>query len=267
MDPVNRLIYSAHSYWDKDYQNWTTNWKFDGTYASYTQEGGYPEMGADLIADFIGWLQERGYHGHIGEFGVPKDDTRWNTVLDKALSTMQSAGLCATYWAGGPRWSNYPLSCEPTSNYTVDAAQMSVLQNYRGATFASWKSNYFSPLQLADPVVSGILASPAGDGVGNLLDYAFGLNPTIAYTSASASQVALAANQLTITFPRNKSASDLTYSVEVSGNLQTWNSGSGYTSPPVVLSDDGFTQTIQTKDLILSSSNSHRFIRLRVTNP
>ncbi len=267
VDPVDRVIYSAHSYWDKGYQNWSTNWKFDGTYASYTQEGGYPEMGADLISDFIGWIKERGYHGHIGEFGVPKNDTRWNVVLDKALGAMQSAGLSGTYWAGGPWWGTYPISCEPTGDFTVDAPQTSVLQNYNGATFDSWRSFFFTPAQLADPSTSGPLASPIGSGVSNLLSYASGVNPTFSNNQSAFPRAALADGNLTLTYIRNKSAGDIILVAEVSGDLQTWNSGPAFTSAPLVIADDGFLQTLQVKDLAPSTSGGPRYIRLRVTNP
>ena len=267
VDPVDRVIYSAHSYWDKGYQNWSTNWKFDGTYASYTQEGGYPEMGADLISDFIGWLKERGYHGHIGEFGVPKNDARWNVVLDKALGAMQSAGLSGTYWAGGPWWGTYPISCEPAGDFTVDAPQMSVLQNYTGATFDSWRSFFFTPTQLADPSTSGPLASPIGSGVSNLLSYASGVNPTLAGIQSALPRATLENGNLTLTYIRNKSAGDIILVAEVSGDLQTWNSGPAYTSSPLVIDDDGFLQTIQVKDLVPSTSGAPRYIRLRITNP
>jgi hypothetical protein len=40
-------------------------------------------------------------------------------------------------------------------------------------TFAQWSTTQFNSTQLADPMVSGPLATPAGDGVSNLLKYAF----------------------------------------------------------------------------------------------
>ncbi len=267
VDPVDRVIYSAHSYWDKGYQNWSTNWKFDGTYGTYEQEGGYPEMGADLMANFINWLKERGYHGHIGEFGVPKNDVRWNAVLEEGLKAIQAGGLSATYWAGGPRWGNYPICCEPTANFTVDAPQMSALQKFKGATFSSWKSTYFTDSQLADPAMSGALASPAGDGIANLMNYASGLNPMLSNVQTSVSEAAIVGGYLTMTYVRNRSASDVNLVAEVSSDLKNWYSGSAHMSAPVVLVDDGFLQSVQVKDLTPSSSGAPRYIRLRVTNP
>jgi autotransporter-associated beta strand protein len=264
VDPVGRLIYSAHSYWDSN---------DSGTYsASYTSQGAYPTLGNDRVAPFLQWLGTMPHaHGHIGEFGVPNtnatNSAQWNVVLNNFLGTIQAAGLSATYWAGGPWWGSYILSCEPTNNFTTDAAQMSVLQNYTGAIFSSWEANYFSSAGLANATVSGASANPTGDGVCNLLDYAFGLSPAIFNGPSVLPEVQLQNGQLSLTYVRNKSASDLTFTVEVSGDMKTWSSGTTYTTAPTILGDNGFLQTIQVTDLTLATRNSRRFIRLKVTGP
>jgi len=121
-DPVGRLLYEAHCYFDNDNS---------GTYdSSYDGEGAYPMIGVDRVAEFVGWLQERGAKGFIGEYGVPGNDSRWLTVLDNFLAYLDANGVSGTYWAGGPWWGSYALSCEPTSNFTVDKPQMAVLKDY-----------------------------------------------------------------------------------------------------------------------------------------
>lgn len=122
IDPVGRLIYEAHCYFDDNHS---------GTYdQSYDGEGAYPMIGVDRVTEFVEWLQERGAKGFIGEYGVPGDDARWNTVLDNFLAYLDANGVSGTYWAGGPWWGNYSLSCEPTNNFTTDRPQMSVLEQY-----------------------------------------------------------------------------------------------------------------------------------------
>ncbi|MFH1496457.1 MAG: glycoside hydrolase family 5 protein [Verrucomicrobiota bacterium] len=121
-DPVGRLIYEAHCYFDNN---------LSGTYdQSYDGEGAYPMIGVDRVKEFVEWLQETGNKGFIGEYGVPGNDSRWLTVLDNFLAYLDANGVSGTYWAGGPWWGSYPLSCEPTSNYTVDKPQMSILEDY-----------------------------------------------------------------------------------------------------------------------------------------
>jgi endoglucanase len=123
-DPVGRLIYEAHCYFDND-NSGTYNQSYDG-------EGAYPEVGVDRVREFVEWLEERGARGFIGEYGVPGNDPRWLTVLDNFLAYIQAHGLSGTYWAGGPWWGSYALSCEPTNNFTADRPQMSVLEDYTG---------------------------------------------------------------------------------------------------------------------------------------
>ncbi len=121
-DPVGRLIYEAHCYFDNN---------LSGTYdQSYDGEGAYPMIGVDRVKEFVEWLQETGNKGLIGEYGVPGNDSRWNTVLDNFLAYLDANGVSGTYWAGGPWWGSYPLSCEPTSNFTVDKPQMTILEDY-----------------------------------------------------------------------------------------------------------------------------------------
>lgn len=121
-DPANNIIYEAHCYFDGN---------SSGTYAqTYDQQGAYPEIGVDRVRPFITWLQQRNAKGLIGEYGVPNNDARWNTILDKFLTHLRDNSVAGTYWAGGPWWGTYPLSCEPTSNFTIDASQMSVLSKY-----------------------------------------------------------------------------------------------------------------------------------------
>jgi len=62
------------------------------------------------------------------------------------------------------------------------------------------------------------------------------------------------------------SAIDLTYIVEVSNDLNTWNSGAGYTTTLSVTTNPGnATQTVVVQSLSpINSSNPHTFMRLKV---
>ncbi|MDD5261219.1 MAG: putative Ig domain-containing protein [Methylacidiphilales bacterium] len=158
-----------------------------------------------------------------------------------------------------------------TSSVTISATNMigtgsaTLALNSLPASFATWKAAWFTTAQLSDPTVSGDLANPSGDGICNLLDYAFNLDPTPHNSALFLPQPTEQGGFLALTYTVNKSVGDLVYLVEVSGDLQNWNSGPVYTSSPVVLSDNGVTQTVQVTDLTSTSAASRRFIRLRVT--
>jgi aryl-phospho-beta-D-glucosidase BglC (GH1 family) len=121
-DPLDRIIFSAHSYWSDA-----------GTdvYKSYDLENGAnPQMGVENVTPFVTWLKKYGFKGYVGEYGVPNDDPRWNVVLENFLAYLDAEGVSGTYWAGGAWYGGSAISCHPSSNYTVDRAVMSVLQNH-----------------------------------------------------------------------------------------------------------------------------------------
>ena len=134
-DPAGKLIYQAHSYWDRRFEDAAAvNYKFDGNYGTYEQEGGYPNMGIDLAAPFVHWLRLRKAWGIIGEFGVPMNvaspDPGWGVMLDNFLQYARDNGVSTTYWSGGGGWTpTYPLLCA-VGKPPVDAASMAALQSH-----------------------------------------------------------------------------------------------------------------------------------------
>jgi len=120
-DPVGRLMFSAHSYWSD---------KGTDEYKTYDAEAADPQMGVTNVKPFVDWLKKYGFKGYVGEYGVPNDDPRWNVALENFLDYLDAEGISGTYWAAGAWYSGNPISCQPSSNYTVDRAVMSVLQTH-----------------------------------------------------------------------------------------------------------------------------------------
>jgi hypothetical protein len=189
--------------------------------------------------------------------------TRYNASgLPSGLTVSTGNGLISgTASATG----TIPVTISAANASGTGSATLTMILLPSATNFAAWESTCFTQAQLNTPSVSGYLANPSGDGICNLLDYAFDLNPTVHNGPSSLPHATVNGGYLALTYLVNKSAGDLAYSVEVSGDLQTWNSGSGYTSSPVVLSDNGVTQTVQVTDLTSTSPANKRFIRLRVT--
>jgi len=128
----------------------------------------------------------------------------------------------------------------------------------------AWRDSHFGNPSNIGAGANG--ATPAGDGVPNLLKYALGLDPN---TPAMRSQLPTGGiqlnsgqNYLTMTINRAARPIDITYVVEVSGDLQTWVSGPLNT---VTLTNTP-TQLV-VRDSTPVPSATERFIRLRVTNP
>jgi len=120
-DSSGKIIYEAHCYFANSNND---------QYGTYDAEGAYPDKGVVKVSPFVYWLKQHNARGLIGEYGVPGNDSRWLPVLDHFLAYLYANGVSGTDWAGGPWWGSYSLSIEPTSNFTVDKPQMSVLQNH-----------------------------------------------------------------------------------------------------------------------------------------
>lgn len=103
-------------------------------------------------------------------------------------------------------------------------------------------------------------ADPDNDGLANLLEFALGSTPSSASSAAKPSAM-LQGTHLEISFTKAQT-SGLTYSAEVSSDLQIWTSDVTDVTPGG--SPAGFTVL---RDNVASTSSQRRFIRLRVTMP
>jgi hypothetical protein len=105
-----------------------------------------------------------------------------------------------------------------------------------------WNQQHFTSNQLANDSISGDLADPDKDGLCNLLEYAFNTDPWVFNSGA---QLSVTGNGVSLLHRKNKSASDLTFLVEKSGDL----AGSGWQElqhvSQMILSDDGLTQSLR----------------------
>jgi hypothetical protein len=123
--------------------------------------------------------------------------------------------------------------------------------------FASWIADQGVPAGQRGPQ-----DDPDGDGVANLLEYALGGNPAVANRDILPVQGTETVNgqtYLSIAFTKNASASDVSLIVETSGDLITWNSGTGHT---VVVEETASAAIV--RDAVALTDANRRFIRLRV---
>lgn len=130
------------------------------------------------------------------------------------------------------------------------------------APMDQWRASYFTIAEFADPAVSGVLANPAGDGICNLIKYALGLDPRRSSAPSSLAAFANEGNYLTLSVPRSATATDVTFTALVSGDLKTWNSGPAYTT--VLIN----TPTLyKVRDNTPLTGAAGRFIRLQLAQP
>jgi len=151
-----------------------------------------------------------------------------------------------------------------TFGYAFPAYSMSVIV-VKGQ-FEAWREQKFTAAELSDWGFSGDAGQPARDGVPNLMKYALSLEPKTPVASGLPSLGYQALNgktYLTLTFAKPRALTDITYNVQVSGDLQGWQSGPFYT----VRTDDASTDTATYRDLTAIGDSPRRFMRLNVTRP
>lgn len=131
------------------------------------------------------------------------------------------------------------------------------------SSYSEWRESHFTSAELSDEGISGDGADPEGDGLPNLLEYAFGGRPAAFTPRYRLPLVGERDGFLTITFPRLRDANDIIYRVEVSADLaewvEIWNSGD------VPFPDPQFNIAPTTvADAEPLAGTGKRFLRMRV---
>jgi autotransporter-associated beta strand protein len=103
-------------------------------------------------------------------------------------------------------------------------------------TYATWSRDNFTSIELANPSISGPNATPAGDGLSNLLKYALGLPPKTPSTTGIT--LGKPAGAWLFTYIRPANRQDISYAVEVSADLKSgsWTSA-GVTHQRILTGD------------------------------
>jgi len=143
--------------------------------------------------------------------------------------------------------------------------------------YEAWQKLYFSPIQIANPAISGKSADSDGDGIVNLLEFALHLDPVFPETVTMTASTGIrglphgsivddnGTPRLTLEFVQRSpgSGSGLTYSVEFSSDLITWSAGGILSSETI----NSRWQRVKVMDPIPTSTVSSRHTRLRVVSP
>ena len=131
--------------------------------------------------------------------------------------------------------------------------------------YASWQARYFPSTESNDPLLSGELADPDQDGVVNLVEYALALNPRASDVGGPTTAGIQPDGRLSITYTRNRAATDVTVKVEVSTDLVTWITGPEFVAAIATTDGPGSdVETITAVSLISPASEPRQFLRLAI---
>lgn len=134
-------------------------------------------------------------------------------------------------------------------------------------TMAAWRARHFAPEQWNDPALErrvwGAESDPDGDGVINLLEYAFGMDPLTPDAEALPEPRMVTVDgveYLAVAFRENREASDLVITPQVSSDLEVWEAG-------LVRMDDLPDGRSVYRDFRPAAESAQRFVRVHVRGP
>ncbi len=148
-------------------------------------------------------------------------------------------------------------------NPFVDHPDYAEMVFYGVSPGQAWSDTNFTDAELLDPNIGGDLADPDRDGLTNLLEYVFNLDPWLPDNLAIVTTTVTSSggiNNLFVTCPHNRNATDATLSYEISTNLQTWTAASAQLISATAISSEVEQITVR-----VSSSAPAYFVRIRAT--
>ncbi len=166
--------------------------------------------------------------------------------------------------AEGDEYLAVTIQTNPT-RYAITPPGFAIV-TIKDAPLDAWQFQQFGT-NANNPLISGPTCDPDGDGIPNLTEYALNLNPLLPSVTGLPT-VTITNGHLTLTYTRPKSATDVTYAVEVSGSVVNgWSSASTEVDQFWQVTDNGDTQTIIARDKMPLTNAPCRFIRLRISRP
>ncbi|MDD5139671.1 MAG: Calx-beta domain-containing protein [Verrucomicrobiales bacterium] len=172
---------------------------------------------------------------------------------------------------------NLALS-NPTNGASALGLQSTAVLTIIEPPTSVWKLAHFGA-NANNAAIAGDTANPDQDGSVNLLEYAFATDPNVANSNSFTGS--LVGQQFQLHFPRNTSASDITYFVQSSGTLMTWSNLMTYTaasgwvtnlagtsvseSPSNGVPPDQYVNvTVITSTNVTAAGSTNQFLRLEV---
>jgi hypothetical protein len=163
----------------------------------------------------------------VAASGAPAPNYQWQVSMDGGITWINVGGsgyagaTTATLTITNPSTTllGYQYRAVVTNAAATINTPSAPLVVGTSSTKLAWLQNYFTTTQLGQPAIVGDTAEPIGDGIPNLLKYAFNLNPW-ENGQPLLPQATPAAGNLVLNFPTPQT--DLTYTVQASTDLVNW---------------------------------------------
>ena len=152
--------------------------------------------------------------------------------------------------------------------YSIVSSEATV--TIHDSPYGMWTISHFTLEELTDPSLSGEAADFDHDGLVNLAEYAANRDPKTPETNAPlVMTIELDPTDqqqyVMLTYPRRIEPTDVGYSVAVSSDLITWNTGTNYVEELQATPDaNGLTETVQARLVAPYSPSTNQFVTVRV---
>ena len=165
-----------------------------------------------------------------------------------ALSATPSTNFIFANWSGNLTGNSNPASLTMDADKAVTASFLSPYQN--------WRTGYFTPQEISSTQLSAPASDPDADGLQNLLEYALNLHPREASVTGLPS-VGVNEGNLTLTYQKDTTKTDISYQLEVSGDLTAW----------LAISDELISTNgmVETRRAGVPINGARKFLRLKIT--
>ena len=204
--------------------------------------------------------------------------------VDGALETVSSSASEPINTSGEGEALIGASDHDPGFNFMGDIDELRITNSALSATEISTQMNAMTGFAawVADNgltgATAGMLATPQGDGISNLVKYAFNIDPsldghiTLLPSSGSSglpyvSRQAIGTGRLTIEYLRRKSATDISYTVQFSENLSSppaAGSWAASVSEVSVTEIDADWERVIVEDLAIHDNFPNRFVRVKI---
>jgi hypothetical protein len=221
----------------------------------------------------LAWDQntEPDIEGYRVHYGTAPSNYK-NTVETGGSTIVEIENLLpgTTYYIAVTAYNSLGLESLPSEEVTFTTPSDPLADNDNDGLPDVWESVH--GLNPADGLTThGATGDLDGDGISNLVEYAFDSDPQVPGTSRITAALARnptdGLNYLVITFPKRPDNDRLTYNVLASTNLRDWSPPSVEEAAPPVPNPNGITVTVSVRILpaISASAEGKTFVRVGVS--
>jgi hypothetical protein len=231
---------------------------------------GYQIVGAALFGSEFMVEGSTGYdqrNGGFNEGAVP--GIGWSLAPSGSSTEFEFRISRTAAYSGGPLvlgTNTFRLLLQDNRGSEVTVAT-GIPYRFDDAPYDAWRAQYFTPMELTNAAVSGDAADPDGDGIPNLVEFAFNLDPrTLSHPTLprAFTQNVSGQDSLFIQYVQRNAPAGVQYVVQTSTNLSSWSSNPGDFSVDSAVDNGNGTSLITLRLASAVADTSRLYVRIGI---